>query len=191
LSKTHSNLLSQMGLNEDGIFSYCGKRDDCDFRVAPYDVACKFSAEVNPARVVKKNGGKLPFGCHKWFAYGADLYTPIFLKLGYDLRPLRDKMSNGNHEQILRKGLVNESVKRLERRLQRGQSIMRYLPRRDFASVRVVRHPVAMMILARLMLENPALADKIFLYDYDEQDLLLNDLTLQKQPHLLITVWGG
>ena len=67
---------------------------------------------------------------------------------------------------------------------------MRYLPRRDFASVRVVRHPAAMMILARLLLENPALADKIFLYDNDEQDLLLNDLTLQKQPHLLITVGG-
>lgn len=189
---THKDLVDKFrALNNDVFFSYCGKRDDCDFRVAPYNVACKFSAEHNLARVVKKNGGKLPFGCHKWFAYGADLYTPIFLKLGYDLRPLQNKMRNENYEKTLREGLVDEAFQRLERRLQRGQSVTRYLPRRDFASVRVIRHPLTMMILTRLLLENPALADKIFLYDNDEQDLLLDDLTLQKRPHLLISVGGS
>ena len=44
--------------------------------------------------------------------------------------------------------------------------------------------------MARLLLEDNSLSDKIFLYDPDETDLLLQDLTLQKQPHLLIGFVG-
>ena len=172
-------------LPEDAFFSHCGKRDDCAFRVAPIDVAYKFSAEFDIERVVKKNGGKLPFGCHGWWRQRPEFYVDVFARVGVDLRPMQHLMKR-NGDGGFKDWLIRTAFQRLERRLQRGQSIMRYLPRGDFASVRVVRHPVAMMILTRLLLENPMLADKIFLYDNDEQDLLLNDLTLQRLPHLII-----
>ena len=53
--------------------------------------------------------------------------------------------------------------------------------------MRVLRSPDAVKILARLLTENSSIADKIFLYEPDEQDILLHDLTPQKLPHLLIT----
>ncbi len=196
--KAHYNLLTEhadllarmMGTPEDDFFAYCGAREDINFSVPPVDIAARFSVEYLLKHSLKYIGNKLPFGCHGWTKMDADFYVKLFAQFGYDLRPLRNQMRNIDYDGLQR-SLINYSFQRLDRRLQRGQSIMRYLPRRDFASVRVVRHPAAMMILARLLLENPALADKIFLYDRDEQDLLLNDLTLQKQPHLLITVGGG
>ena len=197
--KAHYNLLAGhsefvnkfLGSNNDDFFSRCGQTADLNFHVAPYNVACKFSAEVNPERVVKKNGGKLPFGCHAWFKFHGNFYAPILQQSGYDLRPLKNKIRTLNYKEILRKGLTDEATERLIRRLQRGQSIGHYLPAKRFASVRVIRHPPAMMILARLLLENNALADEVFFYDPDEQDLLLQDLTLQKLPHLLIHFGGG
>ena len=189
LLKGHSDLVEQWharNFPEDVFFSHCGKRDDCNFLVAPINVAYKFSAEFNPPRVVKKNGGKLPFGCHAWYRQYQEFYTNVFLKLGYDLRSLKINSDGG-----LRNWLMSIAFQRLARRFQRGQSILSYLPTKRFASVRVIRHPITMMILARLLFEDSSLADKIFLYDPDEQDLLLQDLTLQKLPHLLIDVGGA
>ena len=189
----HSDWAKQLLLlnhGEDTFFSLCGKRTDCDFRVAPINIAYKFSAECTPERIIKKNGGNLPFGCHAWTKVDVDFYVKLFSQFDYDLRPVKDKMRNGNFEKILRDGLLSEAFRRFNRRLWRGQSILRYLPTRRFASVRVIRHPFNMMILARLLLEDNSLADKVFIYDPDEQDLLLQDLTLQKQPHLLISFPG-
>lgn len=197
--KAHYNLLTKHAdlanswlarkFPEDVFFSHCGKRDDCDFRVAPIKVAYKFSAEFNSARVVKKNDGNLPFGCHAWYNHNPEFYVRAFLQFGYDLRPVQNllKPSDGG----LMNWLLQVAFQRFNRRLQRGQSILRYLPTRRFASVRVIRHPFNMMILTRLLLEDNSLADKVFFYDPDEQDILLQDLTLQKQPHLLIAVGGG
>ena len=170
---------------EDNFFSYCGKNVNQNFRVAPINVAYKFSAEYNPARVVKKNGNNLPFGCHDWHKKNPEFYIKVFSKFGYDLRPFQNllKFDAG----ALTNWLVNSAIHRLMRRVQRGQSIKRYLPTKNFASLRVIRHPFSMMILTRLLMEDNSLADKIFLYDHNEQDLLLQDLTLQKLPHLLIS----
>ena len=63
---------------------------------------------------------------------------------------------------------------------------MRYLPKNHFASVRVVRSQLAMKIFAQLFLENPALADEVHLYDESDQDILLNDLNLKRELHLII-----
>ena len=193
--KAHYNLLIkhpdlithciEKNFPEDVFFSYCGKRSDCEFNVAPIDVAYKFSAEFNPARVVKKNGNKLPFGCHAWHKHSPEIYTKVFQQLGYDLQPLKNLMIDGDSG--LNNWLINAAMQRLTRRLNRGQSIMRYLPTKNFASVRVIRHPFAMMILTRLLMEDSSLSDKIFLYTPDEQDILLHDLSPQKLPHLLIT----
>ena len=195
--KAHVELLTEQadlvtrmtGTPEDDFFAYCGAREDINFSVPPVDIAARFSVEYLLEHSLRHIGNRLPFGCHGWTKMDADFYVKLFAQFGYDLRPLRNKMRSIDYD-MLHRAVLNYSSQRLNRRLQRGQSLTRYLPRRDFASVRVVRHPAAMVILARLMLENPALADKIFLYDPDEQDLLLNDLMLQKQPHLIIT-WGG
>lgn len=173
---------------EDVFFSYCGKRGDCDFRVAPIDIAYKFSAEFNPIRVTKKNGGKLPFGCHAWHNHHPAFYIEVFRQFGYDLRPLQNMLVHSDGG--LRNWLTNVALQRLNRRLNHGQSLMRYLPRKNFASVRVVRSPFAMMILARLLLENPALADAIHLYEESDRDILIGDLTLKKDPHLIIDLWN-
>ncbi|MBE8952728.1 MAG: hypothetical protein SR1Q7_06250 [Quinella sp. 1Q7] len=170
---------------EDNFFSYCGKRGDCNFNVAPVNVAYKFSAEFNPARVVKKNGGKLPFGCHAWHNHNPEFYAGIFRQLGYNLQPLQNLLTF--YDGGLRAWLIRSATQRLIRRTQRGRAIGHYLPTKNFASVRVIRHPLAMLILARLLMENSSIADKIFLYEPDEQDILLHDLTPQKLPHLLIT----
>lgn len=192
LLKANPDLITQWNARkfpEDVFFSHCGKRDDCNFRVAPIKVAYKFAAEFNPWRVVKKNGGNLPFGCHAWHNKNPEFYVNVFLQFGYDLRPVQNLLKPSDSG--LMNWLINVAFQRFNRRLWRGQSILRYLPTRRFASVRVIRHPFNMMILARLLLEDNSLADKVFFYDLDEQDLLLQDLTLQKQPHLLITVGGG
>lgn len=176
------------GIPNDVFFSYCGKRGDCDFRVAPIDIAYKFSAEFNPIRVTKKNGGKLPFGCHAWHNHHPAFYIEVFRQCGYDLRPLQNMLVHSDGG--LKWWLTNVVIQRLNRRLNRGQSLMRYLPRKNFASVRVVRSPFAMMILARLLLENPALADAIHLYEDSDRDILIGDLTLKKEPHLIIDLWN-
>lgn len=191
--KAHYNLLtehadlvkSMMGKPNDVFYAYCGARDDCNFNVAPIDIAYKFSAEYNPARVVKKNGGELPFGCHAWDKYAPEFYTETFYKFGYDLRPFQNLLTSSDDN--LTSWLTELAIKRLERRIHHGQSIARYLSTKCFDSVRVVRDPFVMAILSRLIEENNSLADKIFIYAPDEQDILLHELTPQRQPHLLIT----
>ena len=179
-----------MYMPNDDFFAYCGARKDINFSVPPVDIAARFSVEYLLEHSLKSIGGKFPFGCHGWTKMSADFYVKVLAQFGYDLRPLKNKMDNIDYN-ILRNGLTGFAFQRLSRRLQRGQSILRYLPTKRFASVRVIRHPITMMILARLLFEDSSLADNVFLYDPDEQDLLLQDLTLQKLPHLLIDVGGG
>ena len=186
LLNEHADLAkSLVDIPEDVFFSICGKRTDCDFHVAPINVAYKFSAELHPARAIRKNGGKLPFGCHAWMKMSADFYIKIFSQLGYDLRPLRDKMRS--MDQIyLQNFLLFLAIRRLVRRVNHRQPLMHYLPKNHFASVRIVRSQLAMIIFAHLLIENPALADEVHLYDESDQDILIDDLNLKKEPHLLI-----
>lgn len=187
----HSELIRQWNerqLPEDLFFSYCGARDDFDFKTAPIKITYKFSAECYPVRVLKKNGGKLPFGCHGWSNFYSELYVKIISQMGYDFSNIQNIPFK--YDSDFKKWLTEIAVKRLRNRMNRRQSLLRYLPKKTFASVRVIRDPLSMTIFARLILEDNSLADKIFLYDPDEQDILIQDLTLQKQPHLLIA-YGG
>jgi len=190
LTENYSLVKSLLGIAEDDFFAYCGARKDINFSVPPVGIAARFSVEYLLEHSLKNIGGKLPFGCHGWTKMSADFYVKLLAKFGYDLRPFRNQMSNDD-QNILKFHLNNFAFQRLARKLQRGQSILRYLPTKRFASVRVIRHPLTMMILARLLIEDNSFADKVFLYDADEQDLLIQDLTLQKLPHLIIDVGGG
>lgn len=70
---------------EDAFFAYAGKYLDHAFRVAPLQVARHFSVESDAARQVRKNGGRLPFGCHAWARYSSAFYREAITRLGYDL----------------------------------------------------------------------------------------------------------
>lgn len=196
--KTHYNLLVNkrelftklMYMPNDDFFAYCGARTDIKFSVPPVNIAARFSVEYLLEHSLKNIGGKLPFGCHGWTKMDAIFYIKILSQFGYDLRPLQAQMQNVDYN-ILKNALLNFALQRLNRRLNYGQSLMRYLPRKNFASVRVVRSPFAMMILARLLLENPTLADAIHLYEESDRDILIGDLTLKKEPHLIIDLWNA
>lgn len=220
LLTSHPELCKTPG-NEDVIYSSFGKRSDLNFNVAPYDVACKFAMEVNPSRVIKKNGGHFPFGCHKWWGYNADLLADFFLRLGYDLRPFKNKLGNMNFANTIKEGLCEEATRRLTRRLAiiGGGYLLQYLPTKQFASVYVLKSPDAMKVFESM--QGSLFADKTSFYDdldslikaliaeetsqsvlstadkvspsaaienYGSLRDLLNDLTAEKPPHLVIAL---
>lgn len=58
------------GMNEDTFFSDCGENGEDDFRVAPLDIALKFSFDQPLAKIsYELNGHKIPFGFHGWYNY--------------------------------------------------------------------------------------------------------------------------
>ena len=63
------------GRNEDGFFSSHAMEIKPSFKVAPYNIAMKFSFERRPEKLYKMTHGKLPFGCHAWHKY-----NPAFWK---------------------------------------------------------------------------------------------------------------
>ena len=168
---------------EDAFFATCGTIEEFDFHTAPVNAAELFAMDYFPARHVRKIGG-LPFGCHDWTNNGADFYIETFRQFGYDLQPFREQMKNEDYEYQLPGLLEKLATVRLTRRIERGQSLSRYLPTKKFSSIRVVRSPEAIKILSRLLTEDNSLTDKVFIYDAVEQ-LNFRDSN-GDLPHLLI-----
>ncbi len=178
------NLLEKF--DEDAFFAVCGVTKGTNFNVAPVEVAKLFSMEWYPDRHVKKLGGDLPFGCHNWHKFDADFYVEIFSRFGYDLRPLKNLMKNDDYEVHTPILLTKLAMDRLNRRAERGQMLFQYLPTKKFASVRVIRSPEAMKLLAKLLTEENSLANKIFVYDEKIFCDLINDVERENFPHLII-----
>ena len=172
-------------LIEDAFFAKCGVKPEFEFHAAPVEVAKLFAMEYFPARHVKKIGG-LPLGCHDWIKFSADFYVKLFPQFGYDLQPFREQMGSADYQTrgIM---LTNLAMKRLLRRVERGRSLLSYLPTKKFASVRVIRSPEALEILSRLLTEENSLTDKIFIYDEENWTVLLNEMTCENLPHLVIS----
>ena len=175
------------GFDEDGFFATCGVIEEENFNVAPIEVAKLFAMEWYPDRHVKKLGNELPFGCHNWTKFSANFYVELFAKFGYDLRPLKVQMGCNDYETMLPDLLAKLALERLTRKVERGQVVLKYLPTKRFASVRVIRSPEAMKILARLLVEENSLADKIFIYDKENAYDSLQNLTCKELPHLLLS----
>jgi hypothetical protein len=55
------------------------------FRLAPHEAACKFSFEVNPSRLFRECGDRLPFGCHKWMSLEQEFWKRHIQSFGYKL----------------------------------------------------------------------------------------------------------
>ena len=171
---------------EDAFFAICGIADKEKFKVAPIDIANAFSMEWYPDRCVKRLRYTLPFGCHNWQRFNADFYVDIFRQLGYDLRPFRAQMGDKIYEDQILINLTRVAMDRLIREVKRGKFILPYLPTNRFASIRVIRSPDAMKILARLLMEENSITDKIFTYDEKDFRDLVRDVKREDLPHLTI-----
>lgn len=183
---TQNQSLTKGNFSEDTFFALCGVNKKIDFNVAPVEVADIFSMEHYPDRCLKKLRYKLPFGCHGWTKISADFYVELLAKFGYDLRPLRAQMRTNDYKFFLPQSLMMIAMERLIRDLDRKKSLVEYLPIKRFSSIRVIKSPDAMKILARLLTEENSLADKIFIYDRENSRDLISDLTIEDLPHLLI-----
>lgn len=62
--------LNYLRVNEDIFWGKHVAEAFPDFHVAPLEEASKFSMEYNCELLLKRNGGKIPFGCHGWFKQG-------------------------------------------------------------------------------------------------------------------------
>jgi len=78
-------LLNDFAGNEDHFWAIFAAARFPWLRVAPYDVAKRFSFEVNAPRLYREIGDRLPFGCHKWATLTPDFWFPIIRSLGYTL----------------------------------------------------------------------------------------------------------
>ena len=191
--KAHYNLLRKHAdwvekyktFNEDMFLSFCGTKDADNFRVAPVNVAYKFSMELNPDRCIKKNGGNLPFGCHAWCTRVENFYVKTFLSVLLDEQTVKKLLRDAQTGLIT--WLHSLAMDRFKRRLQNGRPLLRYLPTKHFASVRVVRSFVASKILSQLLSEEDFRADDVIVCDSSEQTELLRGMECEEFPHLIIS----
>lgn len=83
--KKYHDLAEKWKLNEDVFFAHIGKLHPEEFKIAPISVASSFSLETNAEIFLRINGGKIPFGCHKWQLYCGNYYKEIFPVIGIKL----------------------------------------------------------------------------------------------------------
>lgn len=89
LSISDTLSVDQIDRHEDIFWASC---DSTNFRVAPMDIALKFSFEQDVRQCYKLNNYELPFGCHAWEKYDFKFWQPAFEKRGYFLT---DELSGG------------------------------------------------------------------------------------------------
>ena len=68
--------------NEDFVFSIS---DSNSFKVAPLEIALKFSFEREVRKCFALNNDELPFGCHAWEKYDLEFFAPFIKSFGYDV----------------------------------------------------------------------------------------------------------
>ena len=66
-------------LNEDRFWSDRAKLFYPDFKIAPVDVALRFSFEGFPRYCFEQNNHQLPFGCHGWVKQDRRFWAPYLL----------------------------------------------------------------------------------------------------------------
>jgi len=78
---TPSNYKDHGMLNEDVYWGVFASLIDPSFKVAPVEVANRFSFEYDPNFLLKANGGHMPFGCHAWYRFedAREFWTPHLL----------------------------------------------------------------------------------------------------------------
>jgi Protein of unknown function (DUF5672) len=72
-------LLRDRYVYEDKFWSLEAPRLDPGFRIPPAETAVGFAFESEPRFCLAQNGGRLPFGCHKWRAHDPEFWAPYLL----------------------------------------------------------------------------------------------------------------
>jgi hypothetical protein len=72
--------LSTPFLFEDKFWSLEAPGIDPSFRIPPPEVAVGFAFETEPRFCFEANGGRLPFGCHRWASYDRAFWEPYLLE---------------------------------------------------------------------------------------------------------------
>jgi hypothetical protein len=85
LGRENESIQSANNLFEDAFISHYVKSKYDDFKLAPVDIALKFSFEVKPEVLYKFNNNTLPMGCHAWWRYNLNFWKPYIESYGYDL----------------------------------------------------------------------------------------------------------
>lgn len=85
-------------LNEDIFYAISDSRD---FRVAPLEIALKFSFEQQVEKCYQQNHSKLPFGCHAWERYNLEFWKPYIEANGYTINT--DLVDRGRNDKALQK----------------------------------------------------------------------------------------
>ena len=70
-------LLNHYTESEDTFWGKYVPRAHPWFRVAPPEVALRFSFETNPRTMYARNNHELPFGCHAWWRYDLEFWKPF------------------------------------------------------------------------------------------------------------------
>lgn len=65
---------------EDKFWSGDAPRIAPGFRIPPAEIAVGFAFEREPRFCLEANGGRLPFGCHKWRAHDPEFWAPHLLR---------------------------------------------------------------------------------------------------------------
>lgn len=74
---------SEFELNEDMFWSIIAPNYCRAFNIPQQEEALQFSYETAPRECHRRNGGRLPFGCHAWWKYDIEFWRPIFSDHGY------------------------------------------------------------------------------------------------------------
>ncbi|RJP46731.1 MAG: hypothetical protein C4548_02170 [Desulfobacteraceae bacterium] len=69
-------------LSEDRAIARHAQKACKDFKLAPPDVARRFSFEAQPRRLYEMNGKKLPFGCHAFEKHDFEFWKEFIMKEG-------------------------------------------------------------------------------------------------------------
>lgn len=70
------------------------------FRLAPHEIARRFSFECNPGLLYEQCGQTLPFGCHKWFKYEPKFWKPHIENFGYEWPEAEYPLSRPRHAAV-------------------------------------------------------------------------------------------
>lgn len=84
------DLLNKCGplVHEDIWWSLYAPNLSWRYKIADKKTSERFSVEVDPQEAYKRNGNRLPFGCHAWQKFQPEFWLPHVAAQGYDTAPL-------------------------------------------------------------------------------------------------------
>lgn len=94
---------------EDMFFAWCGVNADIDFKIPDVRTAMSFSIE-HIKTADKFVNGQLPFGCHRWYDYGYDVWKPYIESYGYKLEEKQNRITEDDYRCYSLLLLIHENL---------------------------------------------------------------------------------